>query len=229
MQLYRKASFGRLAEFLILDTRQYRSDQTNGDKPADMNANALDPKRTLLGTKQRDWLKESLVKSSGTWNVLAQQVMMGMVDRTPGGEKLYSMDQWPGYANERMALVKYMEERKVSNPVVLTGDIHTNWVNNLRVDDRRPETPVIATEFVGTSISSGGDGNPVARNLDTLLAENPCVRYYNQQRGYVRCTVTPASWRSDYVVVDKVTMPGGSISTSASYQVENGKLGAEKV
>ncbi len=229
MQLYRKASFGRLAEFLVLDTRQYRTDQTNGDRASDMNANAMDSKRTMLGTKQRDWLKDSLNKSSGTWNVLAQQVMMGMVDRTPGGEKLYSMDQWPGYAAERMALVKYMSDRKVSNPVVLTGDIHTNWVNNLRVDDRRAETPVVATEFVGTSISSGGNGNPVPRNLESLLAENPCVRFYNQQRGYVRCTVTPSSWRSDYLVIDKVTTPGGVISKVASYQVANGKPGAEKV
>ena len=44
------------------------------------------------------------------------------------------------------------------NPVVLTGDIHSNWVNDLRVDDRKPESPVVATEFVGTSISSGGNG-----------------------------------------------------------------------
>jgi alkaline phosphatase D len=229
MQLYQKAKFGRLAEILVLDTRQYRSDQTNGDKPSDINASALDPKRTLLGATQREWLKDSLSKSSGTWNILAQQVMMGMVDRTPGGEKLYSMDQWPGYAAERMALVRYLADRKVSNPVVLTGDIHTNWVNSLRVDDRRADTPVIATEFVGTSISSGGDGSPIPKNLDTLLAENPCVRYYNQQRGYVRCTVTPASWRSDYLVVDQVTKPGGVISTAASFQVQNGRPGAEKL
>jgi alkaline phosphatase D len=69
----------------------------------------------------------------------------------------------------------------------------------------------------------------VARNLDTLLAENPCVRFYNQQRGYVRCTVTPASWRSDYLVVDKVTTPGGAVTKTASYQVESGRPGAEKV
>ena len=77
------------------------------------------------------------------------------------------------------------------NPIVLTGDIHTNWVNDLRVDDHQPETPVIATEFVGTSISSGGDGADKLENSDAVLAENPSVRFFNSQRGYVRCTVTP--------------------------------------
>jgi alkaline phosphatase D len=226
MQLYRKASYGQLAEFMVLDTRQYRTDQPNGDAASDLNEAALNPKNTLLGAEQRKWLQDSLAASRGTWNVIPQQVMMGMVDRTPGPERKYSMDQWPSSASERMALVKFMADRKVKNPVVLTGDIHTNWVNNLRVDDRKAEQPIVATEFVGTSISSGGNGSATPRNLDTLLAENPCVRFYNQQRGYVRCTVTPTNWRSDYIVVEDITKPGGNIVDKASFIVEAGKPGA---
>jgi len=227
LQLYRKASYGRLAELLVLDTRQYRTDQPNEDRASDLNSAALDPKATLLGRPQREWLQDGLARSRGTWNVLAQQVMVGMVDRTPGAQKLYSMDQWPGYAHERMALVKFMADRKVKNPVVLTGDIHTNWVNDVRVDDRKPETRVVATEFVGTSITSGGNGVDRPADLDTLLAENPCVRFHNRQRGYVRCTLTRDAWKSDYVVVDQVTEPGGNISTRASFVVENGRPGAK--
>ena len=63
--------------------------------------------------------------------------------------------------------------------------------------------------------------------LDTLLSENPCVRYHNRERGYVRCTLTPASWRSDYVVVDDVLKPGGKTLTRASFVVEAGKPGAQ--
>ena len=144
MQLYRKASYGRLAELMILDTRQYRTDQPNGDRGADLNENALDPRNTMLGAEQEGWLQASLLESTGTWNVLAQQVMMGMVDLSPGENDRYSMDQWPGYAAERMRLVKFLADRKVPNPVVLTGDIHSNWVNDLRVDDRKSDTPVIA-------------------------------------------------------------------------------------
>ncbi|HTE17043.1 MAG TPA: alkaline phosphatase D family protein, partial [Armatimonadota bacterium] len=197
-----------------------------GDRAAALNAAALDPKSSLLGKRQREWLQTTLGKSPATWNVLAQQVMMAMVDRAAGAEQRYSMDQWPGYAHERIRLAKFLANAPVANPVVLTGDIHSNWVNDLRVDDRREKTPVVATEFVGTSISSGGNGVDQPKDLDVLFAENPCVRFHNRQRGYVRCTVTPAVWQSDYVVVDDVLRPGGKASTRASFVIEAGNPGA---
>ncbi|MCS6866224.1 MAG: alkaline phosphatase D family protein [Gemmataceae bacterium] len=228
LKLYRTASFGRLASFQVLDTRQYRTDQPNGDRPSDINDAALNPKATLLGAEQANWLKSALLKSTAIWNVLAQQVMMGMVDFAPGEAKLYSMDQWPGYAYERMRLMKWIADRKIPNPVVLTGDIHSHWVNELRVDDRKPEEPIVAAEFVGTSISSGGNGVKNPRGLETLLAENPCVKYHNRQRGYVRCTVTPKQWESDYVVVPEVLKPGGPAVVDAKFIVEAGTAGIKK-
>lgn len=229
MQLYRKASFGRLAELFVLDTRQYRSDQPNGDRGSDLNDAALNPKNSMMGAVQRKWLQDSLSVSPAVWNVLAQQVMMGMVDGAQGDDHRYSMDQWPGYAAERISFMKYLADRKVKNPVVLTGDIHTNWVNDLRVDDRKAETPVVATEFVGTSITSGGNGVDKPEGLDNLMSENPCIRFHNRQRGYVRCTITPTEWRSDYIVAPEVTKPDGQTSTRASFVVEAGKPGAKAV
>ncbi|MDB5294649.1 MAG: phosphodiesterase/alkaline phosphatase [Phycisphaerales bacterium] len=226
LTLYRTSRFGRLAEFQVLDTRQYRTDQPHDEKPSELDAAALEPKNTLLGRPQREWLQASLSKSTATWNVLAQQVMMGMVDRKPGPEHAYSMDQWGSAATERMELVKFLGDRKIANPVVLTGDIHSNWVNDLRPDDRRPEQPVVATEFVGTSISSGGNGVDHPKSLATTLAENPCVKYHNAERGYVRCTVTPGKWVSDYVAVEDVTKPGGRVVKRATFAVEAGRAGA---
>lgn len=227
MRLYRRSAFGRLAELAVLDTRQYRSDQPNGDGRKPLEGAAIDPYGTLMGTQQRDWLQGTMLKSTATWNVLAQQVMMGMVDRVAGDEALYSMDQWPGYAWERGALLRFLHDRRVPNPVVLTGDIHVNFVNDLRFDDRQMEQPVVATEFVGTSLSSGGNGAEKPKDLDKLYAENPFVKYHNAERGYVRCTLTPKEWRSDYVVVEDVTKPGGNILTRASFVVEAGQPGAK--
>lgn len=228
MKIYRTSNFGRLAAFQVLDTRQYRTDQPNDDKAADLNDAALDPKNSLLGAEQANWLKAALLKSPAVWNVLAQQVMMGMVDLASGVDKRYSMDQWCSAAAERMKLMKWIAERKVTNPIVLTGDIHSNWANDLRVDDRDGEAPVVAAEFVGTSISSGGNGIAVPKNLDTLLGENPFVKFHNRQRGYVRCTVTPKVWKADYQIVEEVTKPDGPVETKASFAIEAGKAGLQK-
>lgn len=222
MLLYRKANFGRLATFFVLDTRQYRTDQPNEDGIKPLNEAALKRTNTLLGRTQRGWLDAGLITSSATWNVLAQQVMMAMVELKYRGQVGFAMDQWPGAAYERMGLVQFLRDRRVPNPVVLTGDIHSNWANELRVDDRRHDDPIVATEFVCTSISSGGNGPKVVPELDQLQAANPCVKYHNRQRGYVRCTVTPQAWTSDYIVAEDVLKPGGEVKTAASFVVEAG-------
>lgn len=223
MQLYRAASYGRLAELLVLDTRQYRTNQPNNDRRSPLNEAALSTANSLLGRKQKNWLCKSLVTSQAKWNVLAQQVMMGLVKRSvEDNVGFYSMDQWPGYAAERMQLMRYMSERKIANPVVLTGDIHSNWANELRVDDRKEDQPLVGTEFVATSLTSGGNGREKPSNLDSILSNNACVKFHNAERGYILCDVTPESWTSDYKVIDEVLKPGGKTTSRARFVVEAG-------
>ena len=113
MRLYRRASYGQLAELIMLDTRQYRSDQPNDDKRSPLNEAALNSASSMLGRKQKNWLCQRLLQSRATWNVLAQQVMMGLVKRAVIDDVgQYSMDQWPGYAAERIQLMRFMAERK---------------------------------------------------------------------------------------------------------------------
>jgi alkaline phosphatase D len=223
MQLYRRLPFGRLAEFFVLDTRQYRTDQPCGDGRKEVCPEALNPNATLLGQRQREWLFRGLERSSGQWNVLAQQVMMARVDLEAGPDVMHSMDQWPGYEMDRRRVLKHFVERKVANPVVLTGDIHSNWANELIADFDQLDSRVVGTEFVGTSISSGGDGAARDPREERLQAQNPFVKFYNAQRGYVRCEVTPTAWRSDYRVVEQVSKPGAPVQTCKSFLVESGR------
>jgi alkaline phosphatase D len=226
MQLYRKATFGRLAELLVLDTRQHRTDQPTSNEVFDIELNSTTSDSTILGSEQMTWLHNSLTKSSAQWNVLAQQVMMGMVDFERGDRRRFYSDAWPAYMSERRRLIEFLHDAKINNPVVLTGDFHANLVNNLRADDRKPELPVVATEFVGTSISSSGNGEDKREEWNSLMAENACLRFLNDQRGYVRCTVTPDAWRSEFRVVESVTEPGAPIKTRATFAIEAGKPGA---
>ncbi|EGK13910.1 phosphodiesterase/alkaline phosphatase D [Desmospora sp. 8437] len=118
---------------------------------------------------------------------------------------------------------------RVSNPVVLTGDVHANWACDLLADFDHPTSTVVGTEFVGTSISSGGDGSDFRRSARRILDHNPHIHFHNNHRGYVRCRLTPQYWQTDYRVVPYVSRPGAPILTRASFVVENGRPGISQI
>ncbi len=225
IRLYRSASFGSLATFFVLDTRQYRTVQPCGDGVKPKCPEVYGPDATIMGRAQERWLYDGLGQSESQWNVLAQQVMIADVVRGTTPERRYNMDKWSGYDRDRDRLLGFLHDRRVANPVVLTGDIHSNWVNDLKLDFRDMRSPTVASEFVGTSLSSGGDGADTRASMEGLYSQNPFVKFWNGQRGYVRCRVTPELWTSDYRVVDYVTRRGSPISTRASFVVEEGKAG----
>ena len=66
-------------------------------------------------------------------------------------------------------------------------------------------------------------------NQDRLLSDNPCVRFHNGQRGYVRCTITPRNWRSDYQVVEQVTQPGATCDHQGVVRRRGRQAGARQV
>lgn len=228
MTLYRRCQFGRLANFHVLDTRQYRTDQPNGDHQKPMTGKVFDTTATMLGEKQEHWLMANLLKSTSTWNVLAQQVMMAPLNRGEGDQRRYSMDQWPGYEISRRRLLKFFHERSIPNPVVLTGDIHLNWVNDLQLDFQDPKSPTVGTELVGTAMTSGGNGGNHIPEYERAAAQNDFVRWYNSNRGYVSCELTPKMWTTDFRATPFVDKPGSPILTPASFVITQGRPGAEK-
>lgn len=227
LQLYRRIQWGDLITFNVLDTRQYRSVQPCNDGWHSDCADARDPSQTMLGAPQRAWLEEGLVGSRARWNVLAHQVPIAPTGR-PGDAGLeQSMDKWAGYVAERDALLRLLHEAPVRNPISIVGDVHQHWLSDLKTEFYRDDAPIVGTEFVGTSISSGGDGVDVRPTTsEPWTADNPHVRFNNSQRGYVRCTVTPDQWVGDFRVVPYVTRPGAPVITRASFVVRDGTPGA---
>lgn len=222
LRLYRRFDFGRLARFNVLDTRQYRTDQPPGPRLQATGPELQDPAGTMLGPDQLAWLFDGLDHSPASWNVLAQQVLMAPVDRVPGPAEVVDVDKWAGYEFERRRVLRHFHERNTSNPIVLTGDKHNNWANELMIDFDGSAERRVAVEFLGTSITSGGDGMDQPDYLAALLAENPCVKYHNNERGYVRCEITPKTWRSDFQTIPYVTRRGARLKTRASFEVETG-------
>lgn len=231
LTITRSINWGALARFWMLDTRQYRDDQACGDGTKKVPCGDwADPKRALLGDAQEKWLVDGVGASKAAWQVLANQVMMAPYDSTVGPDTTVSMDQWSGYPVARDRLLRSLAERAANRTVVITGDIHSNWVNELSSDFSRPGRPVIGAEFVATSISSGGDGMALLpATAVAALAENPHVKWHNRQRGYVLCAVNADTWNTSFRTVPYVTRPGAPIETPSRWQVTHGKAGIQKV
>jgi len=229
LSITRSLDWGALARFWVLDTRQYRSDQACGDRTQPVPCGTWsDPSRGLLGEDQERWLTTGMRAAPSTWQVLAQQVMMAPFDRAPGEPVSVSMDQWSGYPVARDRLLAALAERP-GRTVVITGDIHANFVNDLRSGFDRPDRPVVATEFVGTSISSGGDGGDAWDFVARVAPDNPHLHWQNNRRGYVRCHVTEDAWVSDYRTVPFVSRPGAPVETASSWRSELGRPGVERI
>ena len=171
---------------------------------------------------------KSMLQSTSVWNVLAQQVMMAPVNRGDETGDRFSMDQWPGYEVSRRRLLEFFAARNGMNPVVLTGDIHVNWVNDLRLDFTDANSPTVATELVGTAMTSGGNGGNKIPEFERAAANNDFVQWYNSNRGYVSCEVTPETWTTHFRATPFVDKPGAPIFTPASFVIEAGRPGAQQ-
>lgn len=238
-QLYRRVTFGDLAEFSVLDTRQYRTDQPCDDGFKVQCAGAFDPSATLLGFEQEQWLQDGLANSTAKWNVLAQQVMMAQFDFAADpvfgvGAKSFNLDQWDGYVAARNRLFDFLQARRPSNPIVLTGDIHSSWAHDLKANFDDPNSDTLGTEFITTSISAEFPANSVAP-VRLAVAENPHTKFFDgANRGYARCYLSQDRWQTDFRIVPteptgRVLVDEAEASTLASYAVENGRPGAERV
>lgn len=232
MRMYGRWAFGDLAEFFVLDDRQYRTPQAC-PRPGRGGANVVgdcaalhDPARTMLGGAQERWLADSLAGAGARWNVIAQQTLLTHADGQPGpGERVWT-DGWSGYPGARDRLVAQLARPNVRNPLVLGGDVHTHYVCDVAADHRALRSPVVATEFCTTSVTSP---SLAQWQIDAIRAENPGIRFADgRRRGYLSLTLTHAACAARLRVVDDARDPATGVSTLASFVVEDGRAGAQE-
>ena len=224
MQLYRRVRWGQLANFHMLDTRQYRDDQSCGDGYKDC-PDAVDPARSITGEEQEQWLLDGFRKSKAQWDIVGQQVFFAQRDNTNGPIKKTSMDAWDGYVASRQRLTQGWVDAGVRNPVVLTGDVHAHWASDLKLDYDDPTSRTVGAELVCSSITSGGDGADSASGSHPWLTWNPHLRFQNNLRGYVNTTITPELMQADFRCLPRVSVSGESAFTRASFAIVDGEPG----
>lgn len=222
MRLYRSLDWGRLARLAVLDDRQYRPARTcqaeeTGKRIAYDCAERLDPRRSILGAAQADWLTGQIAGSRAQWNLLGQQTLMGEL-RLEGGR--VSNDGWDGYPASRRRILETWRDARVRNPIALGGDVHCFFAGDLRLD--RKAAP-IATEFVGGSISSLGEANA---KLAAARFVNPHLKYAEGEiRGYGRVDLTPRGGTVTFRGVADARDPRSGVRDIAAFALEDGRPG----
>jgi len=239
VRMFQRYDWGRLARFHVLDDRQYRAYQAcpgknlGGSNSVGPRAcpSLLDPRRTMLGREQEAWLADGLASSKARWNILAQQTLMAQSTQVPiaaADDGRFWTDGWDGYPAARKRLFDTLVTSRAANPLVLGGDVHTFYASELRADFNRPvskDNPVIATEFVGTSVTSSS--RPQQRTSQ-YVAMNPHIKYgRSDRRGYMLLEVTPKETRTRFMGLDEVKDPKTSQRELAAFRVESGTAGVE--
>jgi len=235
-QIYGTIPLGRNADVLLLDQRQYRSDQPCGDATAPPPGTCSEkdaPDRTMLGAEQKAWFKEALAGSRATWKIVGNQLQMMSLDYARGQPLI--VDSWDGYTAERRELGEFIRDRKIQNVSYLTGDIHTYFAGNVTPSGREgPGQPAaVATEFVGGSITSEGIADrqggeqfrdQLAAALDTGSGtQNPQIKYSNQsEKGYGVLEARPDELLVQFKSPQTVRSPQSNIFTLQRFRVASG-------
>ena len=229
MRLYATRAFGDLASIVLLDQRQYRAPEAcpplgraGGHRVDESKCPELDdPNRTMLGGRQEAWVQGQLASSQTRWNLLAQGTLMGHNNEAPLPEHRYWTDAWNGYPAARERLMKFLSEKHISNPVVLSGDIHAFVVSGLHLKAADLDSPLVAPEFVTSSITS--DSVPESY-FESARKNNPnLLTATGEHRGYVRLDITKDALHADLITIDTVKEPDSGRNTLVSYIVEAGK------
>jgi alkaline phosphatase D len=238
MRLYGQMPYGQLATLYLLDARQYKDPQActkdaalgSGTVNPAQCAQWQDPRRSLLGPAQEHWLYDQFARPQSRptgWTILGQSTLLGQRDVKVGPGQTFWNDGWDGYPAARRRLTDALQQHAVSNPVVLGGDVHENWVGHVKADYADANSANVGVEFCGTSITSRSGGG--AKTAD-ILAENPHFVFADAlHRGYGVVEFTPAQLSTTLRVVDDVTRQDTQIDTLARFTVQSGRPLVERV
>ncbi|MBB2189244.1 alkaline phosphatase [Gluconacetobacter azotocaptans] len=232
MRIYRGMDLGRLVRLNLLDTRQFRGDETICKDHSDPRFGfgvyeqacpaAADARRTMLGWSQETWLTGRLRHVPARWNVIGSTVMMSPINMRHDNDVYRYLGSWDGYDANRRRILDTLQRYRTPNPVVLSGDLHSTLIS--RVVRRAGDDPRsgVMPEFLGTSISSLWP-EPLAAPIRNALPDNPHVQHYDSlHRGYLRCTFTPTRMWVETRLISHTDKPGGKVRTADRFVVENG-------
>jgi alkaline phosphatase D len=178
-RIYRSFNWGPNLDVFILDARSYRSPNNLADIP---NNN-----KTMLGSEQLHWLKQSLMDSSAIWKVISSDVPISAP--TGANASILGRDGWAngndtnyssktGFENELQQLLAFLDEINIKNIVFVTTDVHFPANILYEIDANGDGDKLIFHELISGPLSAfrfGIPGGVPLPKLDTTF--NPKILY----------------------------------------------------
>ena len=229
MRIHDRMAWGTLADLWTLDCRQHRDHQAcpdlmRGGGRVVMGCDALaDPSRSMLGQAQEQWLTADLTQSQRRWKLLAQSTLMASSGvQTPLGRSAFT-DGWDGYPQARSRLLQMVADARLSNVVMLGGDIHANVAAQLRVQAGDERSPVVASELVTTSVSTRGMSPKL---MAQIQRDNPDIRHArSDERGYTLIDIRPERLDAQFLTTPHPAQPEARLGLQGRWTVQQGVAG----
>lgn len=197
-KVFRTIPYGELATFFVLDTRLAGRVQQNGTA-------IVSEEQTILGREQREWLLSELKANKATWTVIAQQMTFGPVKAVPlpddSGAQYVNSDAWDGYRFDRNAIFDCIEENKLKNFTVLSGDIHATIAMDLPRDAGLlgAYNPLTGQGSLGVELCCNAVSNPGLPIWTAARAVNPHLKHANEvDNGYMLIDITKDALQAEW-------------------------------
>ncbi len=213
--IHRVIPMGNLADLILLDSRLEGREIQAGTT----GATVTDTNRTMLGLPQLEWYKQQLSASTAKWKLIGNQVMFAPLVVPILGA--LNQDQWDGYPAERNKILRHISSNNIDNVVILTGDIHTSWANDVPHPDMSYNSSTgagsAAVEFVCTSVTSGSFITfSIPANLIPSVITH--VKYADlAKRGYLLFDVTNQKVQGDWIYMNTIASRTFTSSVGASW------------
>jgi alkaline phosphatase D len=234
LRMSERYEWGQLAEIWTLDGRQFRdppvcsgADSLAWGKVLWRCADAEASDRTLLGADQEGWLGQGLASSTRAWKIIAQPTQLAPGGlKTPVGPLLYA-DGWDAHPAARERLMAAIAQPRVPDVVCLSGDVHRHVAANLRLNPLDLKSPIVASEFVTTSVSSKGLSEFLS---GWVKSSNPDLLHVRgDERGYALLDVTPGQITCEFRGTPHPVRPDSRLRTQARFVVDRGVPGPRKI
>jgi len=215
-EIFRNLNYGDLCDLFFLDTRLHGRDEQMGTTGTQVNS----PSRTLLGADQFEWFTDGIKNSTAQWKVVVQQVMISPL--AIAGIAV-NEDQWDGYPAERQNIFDTITAHGISNFVVLTGDIHTAWANDIPGPSYNAATNsgAMGVEFVAPGITSPSE---LTFGAPAILAANDHMQYVNlTQNGFIILDINKDRTQADWYFLSTIDEMDATALVGASYLANDGE------